>query len=87
MVDTLDMSLDFSMDDGTPVQESFTGTAGSFSDFMNGKFMAFDPDNILSGGAMKSGMFPIDIEDSDMAINYNWQGKGDPGLARPGRLS
>lgn len=85
-MDSFGLSLDFSIDDGTPVMESFSGTAGSFSDFMNGKFMAFDPDSILSGGAMRSGMFPIDIEDGDMAIAYNWQGKDDPGLARPGRL-
>lgn len=80
----IDMSVDFG--DGAVVQESYNAASSSYSDLFNEKFTSFDPDTIISGGnnRLKSGMFDMDIEDSDLALGYK---QPQPALspARPGR--
>jgi hypothetical protein len=78
------MSIDFG--DGAVVQESYNAASSSFSDLFDGKFNSFDPDAIISGGnnRLKSGMFAMDIEDSDLAIAYS---QPTPVLSpKPGRF-
>lgn len=68
----IDMRIDF--EDGDQyVEESYNAGSSSFSDLFQGKFNSFDPDAIVSGGAnrLKSGMFDMDIEDSELALAYN----------------
>lgn len=80
----IDMSIDFG--DGAVVQESYNAASSSFSDLFDGKFNSFDPDAIISGGnnRLKSGMFAMDIEDSDLAIAYS---QPTPALSpKPGRF-
>ena len=66
----IDMSVDF--EDGGLVQESYNASSSSFSDLFQSKFNSFDPDSIISGGnnRLKSGMFDMDVEDSDLALAY-----------------
>jgi hypothetical protein len=66
----IDMSVDF--EDGGLVQESYNAGNSSFHDLFDSKFNSFDPDSIISGGngKLKSGMFDMDVEDSDLALAY-----------------
>ena len=83
------MAIDLTVDFGeeTVVQESYNAASSGFSDLFEGKFNSFDPDSIISGGnnRLKSGMFGVDIEDSDLAIAYN-QPQPATTPARPGRF-
>lgn len=80
----IDMTIDF--EDGTPyVQESYNAASSGFTDLFQSKFNSFDPDTIISGGnnRLKSGMFDIDVEDSDLALAYR---QPTPATApKPGR--
>lgn len=81
----IDMSIDFG--DGAVVQESYNAASSSFSDLFDGKFNSFDPDAIISGGnnRLKSGMFDMEVEDSDLALGYKQPSQPlQPG--RPGRF-
>lgn len=65
----IDMRFDF---DDDVVQESYDAGSSGFSDLFQGKFNSFNPDAIVSGGAnrLKSGMFDLEVEDSDLALAY-----------------
>lgn len=71
-MDFKDMDLDFDFGGDTVTQESYDANSSSYSDFFEGKFNSFNPESIISGGnnKLKSGMFAIDVEDSDLAIGY-----------------
>jgi hypothetical protein len=66
------MNLDFNIDDGAVTQESYDAASSSYKDLFDEKFNSFNPETIISGGngKLKSGMFDIDIEDSDLALGY-----------------
>lgn len=81
----IDMTVEF--DDGSAyVEESYNAASSGFSDLFNEKFTSFDPDAIIAGGnnRLKSGMFDMEVEDSDLALAYK---QPQPVLtpARPGR--
>jgi hypothetical protein len=80
------IDLSFFEDENTVVTESYNAGNSGFKDLFEEKFTSFDPDSIISGGnnRLKSGMFAIDIEDSDLAIAYN-QPQPATTPARPGR--
>lgn len=67
-------------------QESYDAGSSSFSDMFEEKFTSFDPETIVSGGnnKLKSGMFDMDLEDSELALGY----KNDAPAAtpKPGRF-
>jgi hypothetical protein len=66
-------SFDFSLDDTDDiVTESYDAGSSSFKDLFDEKFTSFNPETIVSGGnnRLKSGMFDLEIEDSDLAIGY-----------------
>jgi hypothetical protein len=78
MESLFDMTLDFGIGgEDSYVQESASFNAGSaaFKDLFGDKFTSFQPDTILQGGVsnLKSGMFAMDIEDSNMAIDYSYK--------------
>lgn len=82
-----DMELNFNFADNSDevVQEGYNPGSSSFSDLFDGKFSSFDPTAIVSGGNnhLKSGMFDMEIEESDLKIGYKNAGPGtDP---KPGR--
>lgn len=80
-----DIDLDFNMNDGSITQEAYAGPTG-YSDLFNEKFATFDPTAIVSGGngKLKSGMFDMDIEDSDLALGYK---NAAPAVSpKPGRF-
>jgi hypothetical protein len=81
----IDLSIDFE-DGNAYVQESYNAASSGFSDLFSEKFTSFDPDSIISGGnnRLKSGMFDMEVEDSDLALAYK---QPEPVLtpARPGR--
>lgn len=66
-------------------QESYNAGNSAYTDLFEEKFSSFDPEAIVSGGnnKLKSGMFDIDIEDSDLALGYKNQGGTSP---KPGRF-
>lgn len=68
------------------IQESYDAASSSFSDFFQGKFNSFNPETIISGGnnSLKSGMFDMDIEDSDLALGY--KNAGPATSPKPGRF-
>lgn len=74
------MDLDFNVD-GAVTQESYDAASSSYKDLFEEKFNSFNPETIISGGngKLKSGMFDIDIEDSDLALGY----KNDPPALSP----
>lgn len=77
--------FDFDMEMDT-IQESYDPGSSGFSDFFEGKFNSFNPESIVSDGnnRLKSGMFDMDIEDSDLALGYKNQG---PAVSpKPGRF-
>jgi hypothetical protein len=78
--------IDFDFDNNDIFQESFAGTAGSFTDFLGGKFDSFDPDTIIGAPAMKSGLFAMDLEDTDLALRYDFSNQGETLVPRPGRM-
>ncbi len=67
--------LDFEMD-GQFTQESYDAASSSYTDLFQAKFNSFNPEAIISGGnnRLKSGMFDMDIEDSDLALGYKNSG-------------
>ena len=80
----LDFTIDF--EDGATaesdmVQESYNAGNSSFHDLFDSKFNSFDPDSIISNGngKLKSGMFDMQVEDSDLALAY----KNDPPATTP----
>ena len=80
-------SLDLSpLSGSTPVQESYNAGNSSFTDLFDSKFNSFDPEAIVSGGnnKLKSGMFDMELEDSDLALGYNNQGPAT--TPKPGRF-
>lgn len=81
-----DTELDFNFEDDSVTQESYNAASSSYSDLFQSKFNSFDPESIISGGnnRLKSGMFDMEIEDSDLAIGYN---NSAPALSpKPGRF-
>lgn len=68
------------------IQESYDAASSSFADFFQGKFNSFNPETIISGGnnSLKSGMFDMDIEDSDLALGY--KNAGPATSPKPGRF-
>ena len=79
--------FNFDVDDNETIQESaYNANSSSYKDLFEEKFTSFNPENIVSTGnnKLRSGMFDMDIEDSDLAIGY----KNDPPAAtpRPGRF-
>lgn len=68
-----DMNLEFDFGGDDTYQESYNAANSSYSDLFNEKFNSFDPEVIISGGnnKLKSGMFDMEIEDSDLAIGYS----------------
>jgi hypothetical protein len=65
--------FDFSLDDTDDiVTESYDPGTSSFKDLFDEKFTSFNPEAIVSGGnnRLQSGMFDLEIEDSDLAIGY-----------------
>lgn len=79
------MDLDFNIDDGAVTQESYDAASSSYKDLFDEKFNSFNPETIISGGngKLKSGMFDIDIEDSDLALGYKNSGRAtEPVLGR-----
>ena len=77
--------FDFDMNT-EPIQESYDAASSGFSDFFQGKFNSFNPETIVSGGnnRLKSGMFDMDIEDSDLALGY--KNAGPATSPKPGRF-
>ena len=77
--------FDFDMREET-IQESYDAASSSFADFFQGKFNSFNPETIISGGnnRLKSGMFDMDIEDSDLALGY--KNAGPATSPKPGRF-
>ena len=77
--------FDFDIETKT-IQESYDAASSSFSDFFQGKFNSFNPETIISGGnnRLKSGMFDMDIEDSDLALGY--KNAGPATSPKPGRF-
>lgn len=77
--------FDFDIETET-IQESYDAASSSFSDFFQGKFNSFNPETIVSGGnnRLKSGMFDMDIEDSDLALGY--KNAGPATSPKPGRF-
>lgn len=77
--------FDFDMREET-IQESYDAASSGFSDFFQGKFNSFNPETIISGGnnKLKSGMFDMDIEDSDLALGY--KNAGPATSPKPGRF-
>lgn len=81
-----DMELDFDFGNDSFTQESYDASSSSFSDLFEGKFNSFNPDSIISGGnnRLKSGMFDIDLEDTDLALGYK---NSAPAVSpKPGRF-
>ena len=83
-----DMEINFNFGedtDDTVVQESYNAASSSYTDLFESKFTSFDPEAIVSGGnnKLKSGMFDMEIEESDLKIGY----KNDPPATdpKPGR--
>lgn len=68
------------------IQESYDAGSSGFTDFFQGKFNSFNPESIVSGGnnRLKSGMFDMDIEDSDLALGY--KNAGPATSPKPGRF-
>ena len=85
IVMAIDMSIDFG---GTPdiVQESYNPASSGYTDLFGEKFNSFDPDSIISGGnnRLKSGMFAMEVEDSDLALGYKHP--DNPTSPKPGRF-
>lgn len=81
-----DFELDFDFGNNGYVQESYDAASSGYADLFNEKFTSFDPDSIISGGnnKLKSGMFDIDIEDSDLALSY--KNNGPAASPKPGRF-
>ena len=77
--------FDFDIETKT-IQESYDAASSGFSDFFQGKFNSFNPETIISGGnnSLKSGMFDMDIEDSDLALGY--KNAGPATSPKPGRF-
>lgn len=82
--------FDFDLDtegygDGEVTQESYDPGSMPYSDLFDGKFESFNPANIVSGNnKLKSGVFDMDIEDSDLRIGYK---NADSGTSpKPGRF-
>lgn len=74
--------FNFDIDDNETFQESaYNASSSSFTDIFEQKFNSFDPENIVSTGnnKLKSDMFDMDIEESDLAIGY----KNDPPATTP----
>ena len=64
------------------VQEaSYDAASSSYKDLFEDKFTSFNPENIVSSGnnKLRSDMFDMEIEDSDLAIGY----KNDPPATDP----
>ena len=64
------------------VQEaSYDAASSSYKDLFEDKFASFNPENIVSSGnnKLRSDMFDMEIEDSDLAIGY----KNDPPATDP----
>lgn len=83
----IDMTVDFEdgVVGGDVVEESYNAASSSFSDLFQSKFNSFDPDSIISGGNnhLKSGMFDLEVEDSDLALAYK---QPEPATSpKPGR--
>lgn len=85
IVMAIDMTIDFG---GAPdiVQESYNPASSGYSDLFGEKFNSFDPDSIISGGnnRLKSGMFAMEVEDSDLALGYKHP--DNPLQPKPGRF-
>lgn len=78
--------FDFLDDDSTVTQESYDASSSGFSDLFESKFTSFNPESIVSGGnnRLKSGMFAMEVEDSDLALGYRNTGGGTS--PKPGRF-
>jgi hypothetical protein len=78
--------FDFDFDTEMVQEASYDAASSGFKDLFDEKFTSFNPENIVSTGnnKLRSGMFDMDIEDSDLTIGY----KNDPPAAtpRPGRF-
>ena len=76
-------------DDDDVVQESYDPASSSFKDLFDEKFNSFNPETIVSGGnnKLQSGMFDMNIEDSDLQIGYKNAGPGTGTTPKPGRWS
>lgn len=71
--------------DAPVVQESVDAGSNGYTDLFGAKFNSFNPDTIISGNNnLKSGMFDMDIEDSDLKIGYNNSGAAT--TPKPGRF-
>lgn len=82
-----DLDLNINIDDDSDAfQESYNAGSSGYNDFLQGKFNSFDPDAIISGGnnRLKSGMFDMEIEDSDLALGY--KNNGPAMTPKPGRF-
>ena len=84
--DFLNMDLDLDFGEDPVVQESYDPSSSTFSDLFQSKFNSFNPENIVSGGnnRLKSGMFDINVEDSDLALGY--KNAGPATTPKPGRF-
>lgn len=78
--------FDFDTNNEMVQEAAYNAASSGFKDLFEEKFTSFDPENIVSTGnnKLRSGMFDMDIEDSDLAIGY----KNDAPAAtpRPGRF-
>ena len=86
MFSNKDIEREFDVGDDTVTQESYDASSSSFSDLFEGKFNSFNPESIISGGnnRLKSGMFDIDLEDTDLALGYK---NSAPAVSpKPGRF-
>lgn len=81
-----DFELDFNFeDDDSFTQESYDASSSGYTDLFGEKFSSFNPDSIISGNnKLKSGMFDMDIEDSELAIGY--KNNGPATTPKPGRF-
>lgn len=85
-LENMEINFSFGSEESDTVQESYNPGSSSFSDLFAEKFNSFDPESIVSGGnnRLKSGMFDMELEESDLAIGY----KNDPPAVtpKPGRF-
>jgi hypothetical protein len=86
MFDAKSLNLDFDFGTGDVTQESYDANSSSYSDIFDEKFNSFNPEAIVSGGnnKLKSAMFDMDIEDSDLALGYKNSAPGSS--PKPGKF-
>lgn len=73
--------MNFDIDEVAVQEASYDAASSSYKDLFEDKFTSFNPENIVSSGnnKLRSDMFDMEIEDSDLAIGY----KNDPPATDP----